>query len=826
MAKKIRDVSDAVIVIDEAGIMVKVNPAAAALFGYDEEELLGRPIIELLPPSGQNWSNQEGLVFELLNGKVESLYKKGIKKNGLSFPVDVFIVPFKKENRQFYDCVIKDDSARFFHERLETLANVILRRVLIGENLENVAPFIVEQLATVFPFPLLWVGRYDHEEKGVVVLSSWGPLASMAPKGTFYTKQESIIHPAVYACEKMEVQSDDVHDEEGALYKIMAFPFLSKKSVGGILTILAPVEYLNHAQLNRLENIALRLGMILQIAEDQNALRLLGTAISSAMNAVFITDAHGKIIWANDAFARLSGYTLEQVIGRMPDFLYSGNQPPDFYQKMWRTIKSGRCWRAEVIDRKKDGSLMTIEQMITPILDKEGHVKNYVVVNDDLTARRKAEGKVLHLSNYDQLTGLPNRSLFHEKLRQAVVRAARRNETFAVMLLDLSSFNRFNDTLGHPMGDQILKTMGDRIVSCVSSKDLVARIDGDEYGILLRDLESPDVASVKAHQMIRTIQQPLRIQETEVNCGCCVGISLFPNDATTAEKLVNYADMALFKAKGSGQNTYFYFAPQMNLEMEERLSLERDMRKALNNHEFFLNYQPQIEIDSGRVIGWEALVRWQHPDRGLIPPNMFISVAEDTGLITPLYEFVLREALTQQKKWEECGYPGMTMAVNLSSAQFEDKNLVKTIKKTLSVTKVRPDALELELTESLLMRDAQEANKILREISALGVRIAIDDFGTGYSSLSYLRRFPIDKLKVDRSFVKDMNHVKENAEIVKAIISLGHILGMDVIAEGVENAEQLTLLKELGCDLTQGFFLGKPMSAKDATNYLIEKNSK
>ena len=200
-------------------------------------------------------------------------------------------------------------------------------------------------------------------------------------------------------CEKMEVQSDDVHDEEGALYKIMAFPFLSKKSVGGILTILAPVEYLNHAQLNRLENIALRLGMILQIAEDQNALRLLGTAISSAMNAVFITDAHGKIIWANDAFARLSGYTLEQVIGRMPDFLYSGNQPPDFYQKMWRTIKSGRCWRAEVIDRKKDGSLMTIEQMITPILDKEGHVKNYVVVNDDLTARRKAEGKVLHLSN-------------------------------------------------------------------------------------------------------------------------------------------------------------------------------------------------------------------------------------------------------------------------------------------------------------------------------------------------------------------------------------------------------------------------------------------
>ena len=284
--------------------------------------------------------------------------------------------------------------------------------------------------------------------------------------------------------------------------------------------------------------------------------------------------------------------------------------------------------------------------------------------------------------------------------------------------------------------------------------------------------------------------------------------------------------MALFKAKGAGQNTYFYFAPQMNLEMEERLSLERDMRKALTNHEFFLNYQPQIKMDTGRVIGWEALVRWQHPERGLVPPNMFISVAEDTGLITPLYEFVLHVALDQQKKWEQMGYPGMTMAVNLSSAQFEDKNLVKTIKKMLTLTKVRPDALELELTESLLMKDAQEANKILREISGLGVRIAIDDFGTGYSSLSYLRRFPVDKLKVDRSFVKDMNHLKENAEIVKAIISLGHILGMDVIAEGVENEDQLKLLKELGCDSMQGFFLGKPMSAADATGYLVEKNSK
>lgn len=825
MSKKINDVSDAVIVIDQNGIIETINPVASDMFGYEKDELLWHPISEILPPSGQYWAEQEGLVFEILRGKVESIYKKGIKKNGLVFPVDVFIVPFRKDGKQHYDCVIKDDSSRFFHERMETLSNVILRRVLIGENLDHFASFILEQLFLVFPYPLLWVGKYDKDEKGVVVLSSMGTHSSMAPVGTLYTHQACAIHPTVLACEKMEMTYDEVKDENGNNYKLMAFPFLSKRDVGGVLCVLAPSVYLNHLILNRLENIALRLGMILQISEDQKSLRLLGTAISSAMNAVFITDARGKIIWTNDAFSKLSGHAKESVIGRMPDFLYSGIHPPEFYQKMWHTIKSGKSWRGEMIDRRKDGSLFTIEQMITPILDKDGKITHYVAVNDDLTARKDAEGKIRHLSNYDQLTGLPNRSLFHEKLREIIAKKAKSPQIVAVLFLDLSSFSRFNDTMGHAAGDQILKTTAERLVASVPSGDLVARINGDEYAIVLQDLTKADEAGIIAHRIIRAVQQPFFIDKTEVVIGSYIGISLYPIDDTNPEKLTNYADMALVKAKTTAPNTYFYFSQKMNQEIEDRLVLERDMRRALANKEFFLNYQPQVDIKTGKVLGWEALVRWQHPTRGLIPPNLFISVAEDTRMITPLCEFVLEEALTQLKIWQTEGFGKLTMAVNLSAAQFEDENLLDTVQKLLKQTKVKAHSLELELTESLLMKDAAAGYALLTALSQMGVRIAIDDFGTGYSSLSYLGRLPVDKLKVDRSFVQEMK-IKENAEIVRAIITLGHVLGLEVVAEGVENAEQLALLKKMKCDSIQGFYFGKPMRAEQATAYLKEKNLK
>ncbi|MBE6449799.1 MAG: EAL domain-containing protein [Alphaproteobacteria bacterium] len=825
MAKKISEVSNAVVIIDGEGIIYKINPVATHLFGYSKEELIGKPISLILPASSVCEKEQGGLIFELLEGQVEQVYKQGIKKDGTRFAVDIFIVPFSKDGIQYYDCIVKDDSNRFFHERLESLSNVILRRVLIGESLEQFASFIVGQLGIMFPTPLIWIGKVDKEEDGIQVLSVCGELSDMVGVGTLYTNIDSPIHPAVRSAEKMEICFDDMKDEEEKDYRLIAFPFLSKKDVLGVLTVLAPVDQLGHLILNRLENVALRLGMILQIAADQTFLRLLGTAISSAMNSVMITDGNGRIIWVNQAFTKLTGYLLSDVLGQTPDILCSGLHPPAFYQKLWETALSAKTWRGEIVNRAKNGTLFTSEEMITPILNSEGIITHFVVVNDDLTARKNAEGKILHLSHYDQLTDLPNRVLFMEKLKQAVEKRQQETTITAVLLLDLSSFNRFNDIMGHQAGDYILKEVANRLISCVSSKDLVARITDDEFGIILRDVSSLDDVGNLAHKMIRSIEEVIKFDDNEVRLTSCVGIALSPTDAQNAEKLVNYADMALFKAKAAGINTYFFFSQEMNQEMEERLALERDMRRAIAKKQFFLDFQPQLDLKTQKVTGFEALVRWRHPEKGLILPSLFISVAEDTGLITNLCEYVMELAFDQIKKWNRLGLGRLTMAINLSAAQFKDEKLISTIKNLIKSKKVQNSMLEFEITESLLMKDAKQANEILSQLSELGIRVAVDDFGTGYSSLSYLSKFPVDKLKIDRSFVRDLETNRDNVEIIKAIISLGHALNLEVIAEGCENQEQLDLLCQLGCDSVQGFYIARPLSCQDALAFLKEKNT-
>ncbi|MBP5535009.1 MAG: EAL domain-containing protein [Alphaproteobacteria bacterium] len=826
MLKKINEVSNAVVIIDGKGIIKQINPAATRLFGYKEKELIEKPISLILPATTIVKEENGGLVFELLDGQIEQLYKQGVKKDGTSFEVDISLVPFQKDKEQYYNCIIKDDSSRFFHERLESLSNVILRRVLIGETLEQFASFIASQLSIMFTCPLIWVGKVDKEEKGVQVLACSGEMSNMVSVNTFYTSNDKLIHPAVRAVERMEICVDEVKDEDGKNYRLMAFPFLSKKESMGVLTILAPTVQLGHLVLNRLENVALRLGMILQIADDQTFLRLLGTAISTAMNSVMITDETGRIIWINEAFTNLTGYTLKDVQGKKPNILSSGLHSRAFYKELWDTILSGKFWRGEIVNRNKAGSLFVCNEMITPILSQDGKITHFVVINDDITAKKNADERILRLSNYDQLTELPNRSLFHKKLEQALERRKNKEGITAVLLLDVTEFSRYNDTMGHDAGDTILKILADRLVSCISSKDEVARIEGDEFGIILNDVSSLEEVNKQAHQIIKKVEEPISLNKTEICLSACVGISLAPNDANTSERLLSYADMALFKAKKSRFDTHFFFSQEMNQEIEERLVLERDMRKAIAEKQFFLDYQPQVDLNTGKVTGFEALVRWRHPQKGLILPTLFISVAEDTGLITPLCEYVMDVAFDQIKKWNKLGLGKITVAVNLSAAQFQDKNLLSTIQKMLKRKKIQPSFLEMEITESLLMKDTEHACSILRQLSDLGIGIAIDDFGTGYSSLSYLHKFSVDKLKIDKSFVRDLESNRENAEIIKAIVSLGHALELNVIAEGCENEKELEILKSLQCDAVQGFYFSRPLSTEKAENFIRQLNSK
>lgn len=449
----------------------------------------------------------------------------------------------------------------------------------------------------------------------------------------------------------------------------------------------------------------------------------------------------------------------------------------------------------------------------------------------DVTEHEEARNEIRMLAYYDGLTGLPNRALFNETLQGALARARRRKAMLAVLFVDLDHFKRINDTMGHSAGDQLLEAVARRLREIVRTEDVlsrpeseeaseVARLGGDEFILLAADLELPEDAAQVARRILEALRAPVALPGGEVFVSASVGISIYPQDGGDVEELFKNADAALYHAKDSGRNNYQFYSPRLNAAALERLNLERSLRLALENEEFVLHYQPQVAAREGRVIGVEALVRWQHPDLGLFSPDQFIGVAEETGLIQGIGEFVLREACSQLHTWAAAGLPLVRMAVNISGRQFRDPGFLDSVRAALGENRIPANRLELEITESVLMDEASAAVGVLESLAAEGLRIAIDDFGSGYSSLAYLKRFPIDALKIDRSFIRDITTDPDDAAIVTAVVALGHALDLEVIAEGVETPVQREYLHEHDCDLMQGYIFGKPMPAEEMEQLL------
>jgi diguanylate cyclase (GGDEF)-like protein/PAS domain S-box-containing protein len=548
--------------------------------------------------------------------------------------------------------------------------------------------------------------------------------------------------------------------------------------------------------------------------EAEEKLRLSATVIEHIADGVVVLDATGTIVTVNPAYTQITGYSEEEAIGKDRRLTRSARHDEDFYEAMWREQVAQGYWRGEIWSQRKDGQLYLEDLTVSAVLDSQGHTTHYVGVFSDITKVKESQEKLDHLAHHDPLTALPNRLLFHDRLQHALLRAARDGEQLALLFIDLDRFKNVNDTLGHHIGDELLQQVAKALLERLREGDTLARLGGDEFIVLLENIDNHYGASLVAEKLVQMFEQPFMVAGHELFVTCSVGISLYPDDAVDLNMLIRNADVAMYQAKARGRNGFSFYAPSMTGEGVERLRLETFLRRSIEKDEIFLNYQPQVEIDTGRLVGVEALVRWNHPELGLVPPVRFIPLAEDTGFINQLGKWVLYESCRQMVRWQEAGLHVPKIAVNLSAKQFERGSIVNMVADILRETGLEPQRLQLEVTESVIMNTG-DAMVFINDLHSIGVGLAIDDFGTGYSSLAYLKQLPVQTLKIDRSFIKDISTDVNDEAIAIAIIQLGKSMNLSVIAEGVETEEQAAFLLRHGCRLAQGYFYSKPVMPDD-----------
>ena len=588
------------------------------------------------------------------------------------------------------------------------------------------------------------------------------------------------------------------------------------------LVIQRPDKSVFPAQLNcrllmkadKIPIVRITLADVTERKRTELELRIAATAFE-AQESIAITDSASVIVKVNKAFTGITGYKEEDVVGRKISILKSGLHDTVFYEAMWESIARVGTWQGEIWDRRKNGEIFLSWLSITAIKESNGEVTHYVATQVDITERKTAEAEILNLAFYDPLTKLPNRRLLQERLSYGIDMARRDGKQLALLMLDLDRFKAVNDNFGHLAGDELLRQVAARIKAMLRDTDTVARLGGDEFVVLLKDITHSQDAARVAEEIIADLRKSFNLlQSADVQIGVSIGISLYPQHGGSVDALMDHADKALYQAKDQGRDRFAYFSAKLTHAVRKRIALEDRLRRAIKQQELRVFYQPQIDIISGCIIGAEALVRWQDPIEGLILPTRFIPIAEQSNLIVQIGEWVLRETCKQGRQWLDIGLPPLTLTVNVSPNQFQLSDINALVTKVLAETDYPAGQLELEITESGLMENSGNVINILNSLHAQGIQIAIDNFGTGYSSLSNIKYFPLDMLKIDKSFTNEIPYNKDNMDIAATIIAMGHTLGFKVLATGVETPEQLEFLQGKGCDAYQGYLKSKPLSAK------------
>lgn len=842
----VNSTDDAIISESLAGIISSWNPAAERMFGYSSAETIGKPLEILLPP--ERSQEEVHLLEQIARGqRIAHFETVRRRKDGSLIDVAVTMSPVMDERRQVIGAskIVRDISQRKRDEQdlakttraLRTLSACSAAMIQTADEkqlLETLCRIIVE----TGRYRMAWVGEAQQSADRLIkpiasfgtgtdylstVVITWaddqwgrGPTGTAVRTGQIQVNQNYATNPAVAPWRPWAI--------ERGFQASIALPIAVSSGAKLVLTIYASEsDAFDPPELRLLEELAGNLAYGIAGIRNRNEkdlfadqIRKLSLAVEQSPESIAITDLDGSIEYVNEAFLRNTGYAREELIGRNPRILQSGRTERATYDRMWQTLLAGRVWQGELHNRRKDGSEFTEFAILSPIRDASGAVTHYLGVKQDITARKQAEERIHHLAFFESLTNLPNRRYLIDRLRDAIAVCSQRGRLGAIFYLDLDNFKSINDTLGHVMGDQLLRQVASRLVEVAGPDNVVAHLGGDDFLVLSPDLgEAREAASQRAQAFGQRIfglfRRPFNLGRSERMVSPSMGIALFGLRDDTVEEVLKQVDLAMYEAKNAGRNTLRFFDANMQARMEADTTLESELRAALENHEFRLYYQIQVD-GAGKAVGAEALLRWQHPQRGLLAPGAFIEIAERSGLIVPIGEWVLDAACRTLASWKADPRLGaLTVGVNVSARQFSQANFIDRCLAIFALTGADPHRIKLEPTETLLHEDIEDTVHKMERLRNVGVRFALDDFGTGYSSLAYLRRLPLDQLKIDQSFVHDLPGDSNAGVIARTIIVLGQSLGLSVIAEGVEEQAQRDFLVESGCQQFQGYLFGKPM---------------
>jgi len=828
----IDSVADSVLVVDEHSSIARANKQVMPLFGYRPEELCGQSI-DILVPDHYRAQHQklftEYMATPARRNTVRSMELQAQHKNGNLFPVEITLSPLWTDEKHQIITTIRNISERRASEDLkqrdreqQSTLRKLLETTLKGSTLEETLEQCLELVLAISWLSLLPKG-------GVFLLDEYGKQLRLSVSINLAPEIQSLCAQVQFGCchcgnaaASGQMQYASCVDEKHEIsYPGMvdhghySLPIMSNNNVLGVLVLYLPPGFRRDALKEEfLNSVASILAGYIERKQNEEYLRQSAAVLQSTHEGVMVMDLDSRIISVNPAFTNITGFSEAEALGKSPTLLYFGHDNETFCQQLWDTIGKQGFWRGEIRNRRKNGESFPIWLTISAIQNDKDVVISYVGVFSDISQIKQAEERLSHLAHHDALTDLPNRLLIINLLQHSLERTRRQGSVLAVLFIDLDRFKHVNDSLGHAAGDELLKIAAERMRSRARASDTLARLGGDEFVLILEELNDTDAAASVAQDVINLFREPFRLaSRREVYVGASIGISIFPEDGATADQLIRNADTAMYLAKENGRNTYRFYTEELTKRAKEHLLLEARLRRAVEKDEMLLHYQPLIA--NGRCKGMEALVRWDAPDEGMVAPMQFIPLAEETRIIIPLGKWVLCTACAQMKAWLDAGYMFDTMAVNVSSIQFQQPDFVRDVENILQDTGLPARYLELEITESVIMANIDDTEKKLIALQLLGVKLAIDDFGTGHSSLAYLKRFPINKLKIDRSFIWEIPGNTASMEIATTIIAMAKNLKLEILAEGVETPAQLDFLQSQGCDTYQGYLFSRPVPADE-----------